>query len=316
LILFSCIYFQRGIYLKMSTSSKPPEFTKMDFRVYIKMRLLLEIKPADIYNELVVIGGQHAPSRSAVFKWAQRFQSGRTSVEDDPRVGRPSQVNQDELMERVRAAVLADPQSTVDEIAQDVGISHGSCHKILTEDLQFHKICSRWVPHTLTEAQKAIRVQLAQSLLNKLHRWGHEGIKRVATGDETYCCFDEPGHRLQRQAWVHKGDPPPTTPRPNTFGPKVLYTIFFSCEGPLATLMAPPNTRVDGDYYSKTALPSVLAAFREKHPNMELRIHHDNAPAHRSQTVLEYLAANNTQVIPHPPTVQTLPLQTSGCSHF
>ena len=39
----------------------------------------------------------------------------------------------------------------------------------------------------------------------------------------------------------------------------------------------------------------------QKWHNQNLIIHHDNAPAHRSFKVLQFLAKNNMTVIPHPP---------------
>lgn len=265
------------------------------------MRVRLGVKAADIYRELQVIGGECAPSKSMVFEWADRFQSGRITVEDDPRSGRPSTAVNKESIAHVLAVVQEDPHATVKEIAQEVGISDGSCHTILTDHLQYRKICARWVPHQLTAAQKEERIELAQSLTNKLRRWGRDGIKQLATGDETFCHFEEPGHRLQRQAWVPKGGPPPTVPRPSSFGHKALYTIFFSSEGLLTKLVAPANCTVTGTYYCHTVLPELLRAFQEKHPNQKLRLHHDNAPAHRSEIVMTFIRDHNMELIPHPP---------------
>lgn len=284
----------------MSTSEMVPEFSHNDFRVYIHMRVRLGIKAADIYREVQTIGGENALSRSKVYEWATRFQSGRTSAEDDPRSGRPATAITKESIANVAAVVQEDPHATVDEIALEVGISHGTCHTILTEHLQYKKVCARWLPHLLTEAQKEERVELAQALSNKLHRWGREGVKLVATGDETYCHFDEPGHRLQRQAWVQKGDPPPTVLRPSSFSSKALYTIFFSCEGLLTKNLAPLNSRVNGTYYCHTVLPELLHAFQEQHPHDKLRLHHDNAPAHRSGVVMEFIRDKNIEIVPHP----------------
>lgn len=285
----------------MSSSDVVSEFSHSDYRVYIKMRLRLGVKAADIFHELQVIAGSNAPSKSTVYEWAQRFNAGRTSTEDDSRSGCPLSAVTKDSIARVHSVVVEDPHATLDEIAAEVGVSHGTCHAILTEHLQYKKLCARWVPHDLSEAQKEERVDLARSLSNKLRRWGKEGIKDLATGDETYCHFEEPGHRLQRTTWVHKGDPPSTCTRQSTFTPKALYTIFFSSEGLLVKLLAPPNSTVSGTYYSQTVLPELLSAFQKHHPNHHLHLHHDNAPAHRCGIVLDYIHENNIEIIPHPP---------------
>lgn len=62
-----------------------------------------------------------------------------------------------------------------------------------------------------------------------------------------------------------------------------------------------PGSTVTGCLYSQSILPQVQRAYREKHGSSTFRIHHDNAPAHRSAVVMEYLEENNVQIIPHPP---------------
>ena len=40
------------------------------------------------------------------------------------------------MIERVRQIIGEDRRLTIDEVSMLVGISHGPCHKILTEDLK------------------------------------------------------------------------------------------------------------------------------------------------------------------------------------
>ena len=46
-----------------------------------------------------------------------------------------------------------------------VGMSTGAAHAILVDEMKASKICSRWIPHALTEAQKGNRVRCASNLL-------------------------------------------------------------------------------------------------------------------------------------------------------
>ena len=57
-------------------------------------------------------------------------------MESDPRSGRPSTSRNEEAMDQVREKVLEDRRLTVREIAAEMGISTGSVHSILTEDLK------------------------------------------------------------------------------------------------------------------------------------------------------------------------------------
>jgi len=61
---------------------------------------------------------------------------GRMSVDEDPRPGRPSTSTDDNHVERVCAVIHGNHRWTFQEVADKVGISIKSCHKILTEKLQ------------------------------------------------------------------------------------------------------------------------------------------------------------------------------------
>jgi hypothetical protein len=54
--------------------------------------------------------------------------------------------------------VLANRSETVGEItvAAAAGISHGTCHKILSDDLNMYRITQHSVPRVLTQDQRTI----------------------------------------------------------------------------------------------------------------------------------------------------------------
>ena len=54
---------------------------------------------------------------------------------------------------------------TVREVADEVGISIGSCHQIFTEKLQMRRVCAKFVPRLLSDDQKENRVEISQELL-------------------------------------------------------------------------------------------------------------------------------------------------------
>ena len=43
----------------------------------------------DIHKEMLPMDGEHCLSRQAVHNWVQKFSEGRTSIEEEHRVGRP-----------------------------------------------------------------------------------------------------------------------------------------------------------------------------------------------------------------------------------
>ena len=87
------------------------------------------------------------------------------SVGEDPRPERPSTSANDNLVGAVRAVIRGNCRLTVREVANEVGISIGSCHQIFTSKLQMHRICAKFVPRLLTGDQKENRVEISQELL-------------------------------------------------------------------------------------------------------------------------------------------------------
>jgi hypothetical protein len=79
--------------------------------------------------------GEEALVRSAVFKWHKRFAQGRDSLENDEHTGRPRTFRTELKTHEIETLMRASRSQTVDEIAAAAGISHGTCHKILSDDL-------------------------------------------------------------------------------------------------------------------------------------------------------------------------------------
>jgi len=95
--------------------------------------------------------------RTQVFDWFRRFKEGRTSVESDPCSGRPSTSRTEEMIAKIRRIVRNKRRLTVREIADDCGISVGSCDAILTDDLHMKRMCAKIVPRLLTDDQRQQR---------------------------------------------------------------------------------------------------------------------------------------------------------------
>jgi len=64
--------------------------------------------------------GEDCLSRTQCHEWYQRFKSGRTSTEDDPKSGRPSTSMDDDNVEKVLAVIRQNRRLTVREFAEEV----------------------------------------------------------------------------------------------------------------------------------------------------------------------------------------------------
>jgi len=128
---------------------------KIEYRVVIKFFVKEGLTPNEIHSKFIKVYGDSSPSFSTIKKWAAEFKRGRTSLEDDPREGRPKSATTPEIIEQVHD-VLDDWRMKVHEIAETIGISKEYVGYILHEELDVKKLCAKWLPRLLTADQKAL----------------------------------------------------------------------------------------------------------------------------------------------------------------
>ena len=84
----------------------------------------------------------------------------------------------------------------------------------------------------------------------------------------------------------------------------MLYTIFFDSKGPVLQIIVPKGSSVTGKFYRESVLTQLVDFYQKHRPCTGVRgikLPHDNAPAHKSATVQEYLKESGPDVIDHPP---------------
>jgi len=107
----------------------------------------------ECYEMLKTAFGEQGMGHSQTFQWFSWFKAGRTATDDDERSGRPVSSSTPEMIESVRQIIHED-RRTIDEVSMVVGIIHGTCHKILTEDLKMRHVASKFLPRLLSVNQK------------------------------------------------------------------------------------------------------------------------------------------------------------------
>jgi len=133
-------------------------------RACIKFCFKLGKTATECYEILKTAFGEQAIGRSQTFQWFSWFKAGRISFDDDVRSGRPVSSSTPEMIERVRQIICEDHHRTIDEVSMLVGISHGTCHKILTEDLKMQRVASKFAPRLLSVDQKQQRLDVCLDL--------------------------------------------------------------------------------------------------------------------------------------------------------
>ena len=102
--------------------------------------------------------------------WIKAFKAGQFSVEDDTRPGRSITSVTKANIAAIKIVVGQDARLSVNDIASCTGISEGSVQTILKKRLDPRKVCVRWVPHLLTEEQKAQRLKCVRELFENIQR--------------------------------------------------------------------------------------------------------------------------------------------------
>ena len=110
--------------------------------------------------------GNKALRPTQIKQWFKLFKDGRASVESDPCSGKPSTSQKKGVMDQVCKKVLEDRRLMVQEIVAEVGVSTGSVHSILTEDLNLQRVSTKFVPKLLTEQQKELRKEISEDMLD------------------------------------------------------------------------------------------------------------------------------------------------------
>ena len=236
--------------------------SKVEYRAVIRY-LYLEGKTGnEIHGELADVYGFSAPSYAQVKFWVGEFKRGRTSLEDEARSGHPLDVSDEDMCKKVRDLVYFDKRIQVKEIAQTLGISHGSVSTIFHDRLGMRKLTARWVPKSLSDEQMATRTSVCSALLKRFRSKG-DFLLRPVTVDETLVHYYEPENKAQSRQWVVPGSPRPKNFKMQPSAGKVMATVFWDAKGMIMLDFLPRRSTITGVYYANL-LDQLRTVIREK----------------------------------------------------
>ena len=151
------------------------------------------------------------------------------------------------------------------------------------------------MPHLLTDEQKQSRVRLASQVIEKYDKCDPRRFEEIVTGDETWIYHFQPDSKAKNKLWVSsEGDRTVIASRCKT-SYRMLYAIFFDSKGPVLQIPVPKGSFVSGKFCREIVLTQLVDFYQKRRPRTGVRgikLLHDNAPAHKSATVQEYLKEN------------------------
>ena len=148
----------------------------------------------------------------------------------------------------------------MEEIAQALGISHGSVSTILHDRLDIHKLTAHWVPKSLSDEQMATRASVCSALL-KHFRSKDDFLLCLVTVDETWVHYYEPENKAQSRQWVGPGSLRPKKFKMQPSAGKVMVKVFWDTKGVIMLDFLPKRNTIIGVYYAnlldqlRTAIP-------------------------------------------------------------
>jgi hypothetical protein len=134
------------------------------------------------------------------------------------------------------------------EIADKVGISTGSAHSILTDDLHMCRVAAKFVPKPLSQEQQQLCLEVTRDML-ECANGDPEFLKSVITGDETWVYEYDPEMKVQSSQCKHSSSPRPKKAQRVRSKVKLLLTVFFDYRGIVHHSYAPEGQTVNKEYY-------------------------------------------------------------------
>ncbi|GFR06800.1 histone-lysine N-methyltransferase SETMAR [Trichonephila clavata] len=208
-------------------------WSKEEVRAVIRYEWARGVSGTEIHNPLVEVYGSGVMSKQMVRRWCRTFSDGRQQVEDIPRAGRTRTATTDANVGKVDDMIRANRRITIDEVAEELGISHERAQNIIHDILRYRKVSARWVPRQLTSTHQEQCMAVSLEHLVRYHEDGNDFLFRIVTGDETWVHHFTTESKAASMEWKHPSSPVRKKFKTTPSAGKVLLTVFWDAQGVL-----------------------------------------------------------------------------------
>jgi [histone H3]-lysine36 N-dimethyltransferase SETMAR len=268
-------------------SSAKINISRREIRVLLLHEFRLGHKASEAANKICSTMGPDVLSIRTAQLWFDRFRNGNYELDDQPRSGRPLEVDIDQLKQLVEQ----DPRLTTRCLAEQLGCSHTTVEKHLA-DLGKRWKYGVWIPHELSSYQLQSRVDICMDLITS-HR-NNQWLRNLITGDEKWVLYVNHTHRRQ---WLSSGEAGVATPRMDLHPKKVMLSVWWGVRGIVYWELLPNGCTITSDLYCQQ-----LDRLAQKLKGKQDRVYflHDNARPHVAKSTREKLLQLGWITIPHP----------------
>lgn len=253
-------------------------------------------KPMEIENLLKEQFGKEAFHKTAIYKWSNYAKIGLDlENEREPPGPKPDE----QLCIRILQILEEEPFSSLRSIADILNEENSTIYRYLTKYLGKEYRVSKWIPHSLDNAQKRNRVETTKELLKILNASKHEGFKNIVTGDQKWFTL----YYANNGAWIESDQNPPQMIDDHISIKKVMVTIIWGVFGFYVVDFKPPNISYDSTYF----VNNILIPLSEKREQIwsgskkrKMWIHLDNSRIHNSKLTCSNYDPLGFKRPPHP----------------
>ena len=249
-------------------------------------------------TQLNAVYGEESPSWATIKLWYNEFQSGRTTVIDEERTRRPTEISSG-ITHQLIKIVQSECRITIREMAGRLNVTTGTVHSLLAEN-GIRKLCSRFVPRLLTAEMQANRLDACRKNLQLLQVIGDRLLSNIITMDETPLSLYVPQSRRESQEWKLPGESFSIKMRSSTSHRKAtMLSVFWDATGIVLIDFADTGISLNTDYYCNF----VQEARRRRRKSRVCDFYYfaDNAPIHTSNQSATAVASLGLTVLLHPP---------------
>ena len=275
--------------------SRDSVFSAENQRAIIWFYFKLGKTQAETFRDMHMVYGGVNPSKATISRWYSRFADGITEVADMTRPGRPS----DDTNVGIVGSVLDEhPYSSARSISNMTGIPKTSVLDILKDKLGLRHVLLRWIPHSLSDAQREDRVSVARALLIELESTQFNKLAYLMTSDETWVTFANP----HSSCWARSRDEAGERARQTITKAKTLVVVFWGFTGFFYATTVPIGMTYNSAYVRDCLVPQLTEDVSKTRKITGLKgtvLHWDNARAHTSRETKELLEDKKVKILPH-----------------
>ncbi|KFM63362.1 Histone-lysine N-methyltransferase SETMAR, partial [Stegodyphus mimosarum] len=170
-------------------------WSKEEVRAVIRYEWARGVSGTELHNRLVEVYGPGVMSKQMVRRWCRTFSDGRQQVEDIPRAGQTRTATTDANVRKVDDMIRVNRRITIDEVAEELGISHERAQNIIHDIFRYRKVSARWAPRQLTSTHKEQRMGVSLEHLMRYHEDCNDFLFRIVT----FCFGLKRGSIISRQ---------------------------------------------------------------------------------------------------------------------